>query len=148
MGLRIEYFAASDDIAAARLLDADDAADAIDGSPRLTAGPIDPVVLLGSLEEFVVGRSFEEQLSDPDSRRIVADQNGGARLIIRIDDALVAALGSLDRDRVPELAGQWASAEEFGGEVNVALLEEFIGQLSHLSAEAVTTGHLYCLVEV
>ena len=148
MGLRIEYFAASDDIAAARLLDADDAADAIDGSPRLTAGPIDPVVLLGSLEEFVVGRSFEEQLSDPDSRRIVADQNGGARLIIRIDDALVAALGSLDRDRVPELAGQWASAEEFGSDVNVALLEEFIGQLSHLSAEAVTTGHLYCLVEV
>ena len=148
MGLRIEYFAASDDIAAARLLDADDAADAIDGSPRLTAGPIDPVVLLGSLEEFVVGRSFEEQLSDPDSRRIVADQNGGARLIIRIDDALVAALGSLDRDRVPELAGQWASAEEFGSDVNVALLEEFIGQLSHLSAEAVTTGHLYCFVEL
>lgn len=148
MSVRIEYFAASDDITAARLLDADDAAGAIDGAPRLTGGPVDPVVLLGSLEEFVVGRSFEEQLADPDSRRIVADQNGGERLVIRIDDALVSALGSLDHDRVPELASQWASAEEFGGEASAALLEEFIGQLSQVAGDAVETGHLYCLVEV
>jgi S-adenosylmethionine synthetase len=65
MGLISEYFVASTDVAAAL---------------------IEPVVHLGTLEELLTDRTFDEILEDAPSP--VADLNGGEELVLRIADNL------------------------------------------------------------
>ena len=55
----------------------------------LSVRGIDPVVQLGTLEELLTGRSFEDILDDPSAEDIATD---GERLVLRLNDALPPAL--------------------------------------------------------
>ena len=74
---------------------------------------IDPVVQLGTLEELLTGRSFDDVMDDPRSGHAVADRDGGERLVLTLTDALSAALASATDESLEQVAVPWSQTEEF-----------------------------------
>jgi len=144
MGILTDYFTAENDEAAAALIDTGFAG--IDGV--VESSGIDPVVILGTLEELVNGRTFDEQLGDPNSRRLIAERDGGQRVIVRIADDFIAAAAALPSDRVEAIATQWSRAEEFYGDAPAEGLAQFITEFSALAQRSQGAGHVYCSVVV
>ena len=95
VGVLFDYFVAVSDEAAAQTID-------WPGGPRggpgergvlnkrqegyetMTDTGVDPQVALGVFEELRTGRSFDDQLADPDARTIVAERDNGERLVMRL----------------------------------------------------------------
>lgn len=137
MGLLTEYFAAPTDEAAA-VVDADSIPPhAVDG------GGIEPVVHLGTLEELLTGRTFEEVLDDAPASP-VADRHGGEELVLRLTDALVRALADVSDGQLDEVAVPWSQTDELTG-TDPADLAAFGRRLSALARRArADGGHVYC----
>ena len=110
----------------------------------LSVRGIDPVVQLGTLEELLTGRSFEDILDDPSAEDIATD---GERLVLRLNDALPPALIAATNQRLAEVATPWAQTEEFGGGADPADLVEFLTGLRELAQRSASRGErLYCWV--
>ena len=110
----------------------------------LSVRGIDPVVQLGTLEELLTGRSFEDILDDPSAEDIATD---GERLVLRLNDALPPALIAATNQRLAEVATPWAQTEEFGGDADPADLVEFLTGLRELAQRSASRGErLYCWV--
>ena len=54
----------------------------------VSAGGIDPVVMMGTLEELLTGRHYDEVTNDPRSGHIVAIRDEGQLLVVALTDAL------------------------------------------------------------
>jgi hypothetical protein len=157
MGLLIDYFLASADDQAAAVIDWPGGpakgipkkglfGKALPGLPTLESG-IEPVVNLGMFEELLTGKSFEEQLSDPQSRPIVANRDGGERLVLRIGDDFSSAIAQSDPARLQELAVPWSQIEEFYGQADPTDLSRFLFRLRDLAGHATDSSqHVYCWV--
>jgi hypothetical protein len=151
MGVLIDYFTAPSDELAAETVDwlGGPAAGAKSrglfgraraGYPVVHGGEIDPVVMLGTLEELLTGLTFAEQLSDKSSGKTLAVRNEGERVVVRVRDALVSALAHAPASKLAEVAGPWSQTEEFWGRGDPEQLLEFLGKLQLLSGRTAEAG--------
>jgi hypothetical protein len=120
--------------------------------PRLVAfdvvdlGGIDPVVQMGTLEEILTGRDYEEIVAED---RVIANADGGERLVVRISSELTTALSQAPDASLVEAAARWSETEEFWGAADPADLTEQLGALAGIARTAVRPGgHIYCWLSV
>ncbi len=158
MGLLIDYFLANTDDEAAAVIDWPGGpakgsskkglfGKALPGLPTVEGPGIEPVVNLGMFEELLTGKTFDEQLDDPQARPIVATRDGGERLVVRLGDDFASAIARSEPARLQELAVPWAQIEEFYGQADPTDLSHFLMQLRDLAAQATDSGqHVYCWV--
>lgn len=141
MGVMYDYFAASSDDLAATAIN--------DGPAR---GPfrtvetkwLDPVVIMGKLEELLTGRPYDEIVADERCGEAVAFEGDGELLVLTVTDGLRDGLAA-----ATELGGvvaAWSQAEELRG-WDAAELGEILRELVDLAKEAAGKGErLYCRV--
>lgn len=116
--------------------------------PTVAGNGIEPVVQLGTLEALLTGRTFDQVL-DAGAREPVAQRDGGDRLVLRVNDALVDALVSTPDDRIEAVALPWSRTEEFWGAAHPEVLARFLHDLAALSRGARDRGDtVYCWVSV
>lgn len=111
---------------------------------------IDPLVQMGTLEELLTGRPYDEIVTDERMRdSVLADRNGGERLICNLTDTLTATLASASDERLEQVAEPWSRTEEFWGTADPVVLAEFLRDLAGLARRAEANGQrLYCWVSV
>ncbi len=110
-------------------------------------GFVDPVVQLGTLEELLTGRPYDDVVDDPRSGHVVASRDGGERLVVTLTDALAAALREASDDRLAEVAVPWVQTEEFWDEGDPDVAAEFLRDLAALARRAHAHGRcLYCWI--
>ena len=145
MGVLFDYFAAPDRAAAGAVIESGP-----DGSfPAVSADGVDPVVLLGTLEELLGGRAYEEQLDDPSAGGLVDQRGEGQLLVLSVSEHTRDLLAGAKDDGFPGVSQAWAEAEEFGGYADPADLEQLLRDLSVLARDAKQEGHqLFCWVSV
>ena len=108
---------------------------------------IDPVVQLGTLEELLTGRPYDEVVDDPRAGQTVESRDGGERLVCTLTDCLTRALARASDEELQRVAQPWAQTEEFWGDADPGDLAEFLGELSGLARRAQANGQrLYCWV--
>ena len=93
---------------------------------------IDPVVQLGTFEELITGRVYDEVVGDPRSGRAVTVRDGGERLVLTLTDELSAALAMTGDEVLEQAAVPWSETEEFWNAVDPRDLADFIMVLSGL----------------
>jgi hypothetical protein len=153
MGVLCEYFmAASDDLAASAIdwvggpgrPEEEAVVSEANGFPTLSLTGIDPVVMMGTLEQLLTGRSLDDIFHDPTGHQ-VAIRNGGKRLIWALTESLQTALVESAETRLTTLAEPWAATEEFFGQGDPVLLGEAIVELAALVRCGREHGEqLYC----
>lgn len=108
---------------------------------------IDPVVQMGTFEELLTGRAYDDIVEDPQSGRTVADRDGGERLVLTLTDRLRDALAAASPERLAELAVPWSQTEEFCGQGDPEVLATFLNSLAGLARQAQDKHErLYCWV--
>ena len=113
----------------------------------VSAGGIDPVVMMGTLEELLTGRPYDEVINDPRSGHIVAIRDEGQLLVVALTDALSQALAAASPQRLADVAVPWAATEEFWGQADPHDLAMVLNELSGLAGRAQAKGErLYCWV--
>ncbi|HUQ60503.1 hypothetical protein [Lentzea sp.] len=139
MAVLYDYFAApSDDAAATALEDGPR-----DQFPTVETKFIEPLVVMGCLEELLTGRPYDEVIKDPRwGHGVVIEHDDSGLMVITVTDGLrdgLAAAGDLD-----EVAVRWAGIEELAG-FDAAVLAEILGELKDLAVDAEKNGErLYC----
>jgi hypothetical protein len=158
VGLLCDYFVAPDDASAAATIDwiggpgepskprgflkrAEETA-----YPRVSLPGVEPVVMMGSLDGLLTGRSFEDVLADPTGHE-VAIRDGGERLVWALPTALRDALLISDDAQLRAVAVPWVATEEFWGQGDPVAAGEWLVQLRQLVVDGTQKGHtLYCWV--
>lgn len=115
----IEYFAATNDRAAAAFVDKGPADDGV------SAPGLDPAVILASLETILTDVDEDVVLDNPRLADLVADD--GDLTVYTVTDELRDALATSDSDQLAEAAEQLVELEELDGadpETILGLLEE------------------------
>jgi hypothetical protein len=119
--------------------------EALPSYDTLSVKGIDPLVQLGTLEECLTGRSYDDVIEDPRSGKSIASADGGERLVLTITDSLAAALAGASDERLSEVAVPWSQTEEFWGEADPEELAEFLRDFAALARRAEGVGQrLYC----
>ncbi|SFR13347.1 hypothetical protein SAMN04488564_103999 [Lentzea waywayandensis] len=141
MGVMYDYFAApSDELAAAT----------IDGGP--VGGPfrtvetkwLDPVVVMGKLEELLTGRPYDEVFEDPRCGDDLAIEDDGERLVLTVTDGLRDGLAGTGE--LTDVAEAWSKIDELK-RFDPVVLAEILHELKALAVEAVKNEErLYCWV--
>lgn len=145
MSIFCDYFAAgSDEEAAAAIGGVDTEQDGV-----VSAEGVDPMALLGSLEELLTGRPYEDIWAGPRSGLLIADGGDGHRIVVAVSDELSAALADASDEQLAQVAVPWSQTEEFAGEADPEQLAEVLGGLATLAQRAgVAEQRLFCLVSV
>jgi hypothetical protein len=134
----IEYFAATNDRAAAAFVDKGP------GDDGVSAPDLDPAVILASLESILTEVDEDVVLDNPRVADLVADD--GDLGVYTVTDELRDALATSDSDQLGGAAEQLVELEELEGadpELILGVLEE----LSELARRAVDANQrLYCWV--
>jgi len=108
---------------------------------------IDPIIQMGTLEELLTGRPYDDITNDPRHGYLVADRDGGERLVVALTDSLAGSLADATSERLNDVAVPWAETEEFWGQADPAALAEFLAKLAGLATRAQQKEqHLYCWV--
>jgi hypothetical protein len=141
MGILVDYFAESDDDAAAAYLNADGpSAYALDGRQ------IEPTVSLSSVEEFLGGRTFDAILDDEENSFVIIAADDDDAVIVRLGALFEQVLGQSTGATLDAAALQWAQIEEMLGS-DPADLREFLGELQSFVLASTAAGqHIYCRV--
>jgi hypothetical protein len=143
MGLLIDYFVAPSDSDAQQVVDVGPAG----RFPTTDGSGIEPTVNLGQFEELLTGKTFDQQLDDPESYKMIASANDHHNLVIRLEPGFVAALAHADSETLGRLSEPWSHIEEFAGMAPPSGLEDFLSRLRELCIQASdTSGGLYCWV--
>ncbi len=139
MAVLYDYFAAPSDDAAATALEEGPR----DQFPTVETKFIDPLVVMGQLEELLTGRPYDEVVADPRWADDVAkEHDDGGLLVITVTDGLRDGLAAADD--LDEVAVRWAGIEELEG-FDAAVLAEVLHELKALAVEAGKNGErLYC----
>lgn len=115
----------------------------------LSVQGIDPLVQMGTLEELLTGRSYDEIVDDPRSGKDLASRDGGERLVLTLTDTLASALVAASDERLAEVAVPWSQTEEFWGQADPTDLTEFLREFAALARRAEGAGHrVYCWLSV
>lgn len=126
--------------------EADDAAGWVEYDTISVKG-IDPVVQLGTLEELLTGRSFDEVLTDPRTGHDVAIRGGGELLVVTLNDSLSSALALVDDATLDRVSVPWSRTEEFWNAADPSDLAAFLKELAGLARRAQAAGsRLYCWI--
>lgn len=110
---------------------------------------IDPVVQMGTLEELLTGTPYEEVIKDPRSGNVLAERDGGERLVVTLTEALQSALAGLGDDHVKGVAEKWGQTDEFqlGAPWQAEDIEQPLRELAALAQRSARAGRrLYCWV--
>jgi hypothetical protein len=108
---------------------------------------IDPVVQLGTLEELLTGRPYDDVMDDPRSGHALADRDGGERLVLTLTEPLSTALATASDETLEQVAIPWSETEEFWNAADPALLADFLKDLAGLARRSKASGQeLYCWV--
>jgi hypothetical protein len=168
MGVLYDYFTAPSDEAAAATVDRTGGPgrpvgrprglfrrrtrqDAAPTYPTLADTGIDPAVQLSTLHALLSGLdpdalAPEEVLLPVD---VLAERDGGERLVIRVDAAAVDALTGASDDRLAQVAVPWSRTEEFWGGGDPDELTPLLHHLAALARNGRGRGEgLYCWVAV
>jgi hypothetical protein len=165
MALHYDYFSApNDDLAAATIVWTGGPANPPDANGGLVghssqpaayrtvhAPGIEPVVMMGTLESLLSGRSPYESIEDSPggSVQTIAVSDGGERVIFRLSTDLQRLLAAADSTQLTTTAGIWSETREFVGQGDPAVLSPLLQQLSHLARIAQSNDeHLYCWMSV
>jgi hypothetical protein len=136
-----DYFAAASDDAAADLVDTGPAL----GVVRDTG--IDPLVQMGTLEELLTGRPYDDVLDDPRCADALVVRDRGHRVVVTVTDDLVQALARAEQETLDAVAMPWARTEEFRGRAHPEQLATLLSDLSALARLAAERGQrVYCWV--
>jgi hypothetical protein len=143
MGVLCDYFAAADDLSAARVLSGGPA-DA--GMRRVDGTGILPPVQTGTLEALLTGETHDTRNSSSDDH-VVGDKDDGEQVVFRLPSSLVDVLSAASPRQLREVAEPWAATEEFWGEADPEHLAEFLDELAALARDARKNGEgLYCWI--
>ncbi|MGH3346362.1 MAG: hypothetical protein ACRDO4_05225 [Nocardioides sp.] len=128
-------------------------------APELTTDPqlaildtvadtgIEPTVQLGTLEELLTGRAYDDIAVDPG--QVVASRDAGRCMVVSVSDELVTALAASSDGRLAEVVVPWSQTEEFWGDADPADLHAVLRDLAALARRAQNEGlRLYCWVSV
>jgi hypothetical protein len=138
MGLLCDYFLAPSDDAAAATLEGGP-----EGLPTLSAKNLEPTVTMGTLEELMTGKPFDEILAEYTGPIVTMGDEGP--WVNRLTEDLTTALRTVSSDRLAEVAAVWAETEEVRSDPEI--INEFLGELQQLAVRAHEQGgHLYCWV--
>jgi hypothetical protein len=154
MGVLFDYFAADSDEQAASAIDR------LGGPGAATAPPapaqtfdtvsvkgIDPAVQMGTLEELLTARPYDDIVEQPRSGHTLAIRDGGERLVLTLTDSLTSALAEASPERLAEVAVPWSRTEEFWGGADPDTLTEILRDLAGLARRAQAgSQRLYCWV--
>ncbi|HEX3298224.1 MAG TPA: hypothetical protein VHR85_15515 [Nocardioides sp.] len=138
MSQLIEYFAATNDRAAAAFVDKGP------GDDGVSAPDLDPAVILASLESILTEVDEDVVLDNPRVADLVADD--GDLAVYTVTDELRDALATSDSDQLGGAAEQLVELEELEGadpEMILGVLEE-LGELARRAVDA--NQRLYCWV--
>ena len=113
----------------------------------VSAGGIDPVVMMGTLEELLTGRHYDEVTNDPRSGHIVAIRDEGQLLVVALTAALSQAPAAASPPRLARGGRAGAGAGELAGQADPHDLAMVLNELSGLAGRAQAKGErLYCWV--
>lgn len=149
MGVLFDYFRAPGDVQVRTHMDENDACSPVPGTfDGIDLKTIDPVVILGQLTAFVIGREWSPRLVD---ERLIWPAGGEQDVthegpwVTVLDDRVRDVLAGIPADRMPEFARRWATVEEFGGHADEEFLREVIADFAALAVRARDSGEsLYC----
>jgi hypothetical protein len=113
----------------------------------LSVKGVDPVVQLGTLEELLTGRPYDEVVDDRRSGHNLAMRDGGERLVVTLHDPLTAALAEASDETLERVARPWSETEEFWNAADPTDLAEFLKELAGLAQRARAGDQkLYCWI--
>jgi hypothetical protein len=119
MSLLCDYFVAPNDASAAPTLDwvggPSQPPDGATAFPTVPMPGIEPLVMMGTLDGILTGRSFDDVLADPSGHE-VASADGGERIIWALPDSIQDALAESDDTRLRDTAARWVTTDEFWGQ--------------------------------
>ncbi|RSM62147.1 hypothetical protein DMH04_52910 [Kibdelosporangium aridum] len=139
MGLLTDYFsAASDELAATALHAPGGPLHAEPPFKTVEAKGIEPSVTLARLAMALTGEDYDVVTADPGWDRAVADDE--EMYVCGVADKLRDALAQADDARLPQVAAQWAEAEEFLGHADPEFLTELVKELVDLARHATEQG--------
>lgn len=142
MGILFDYFAAGSDEQAAAAIDGVDTQDGV-----VSTKGVDPVVQLGTLEELLTGRDYDDISAGPRSGLLIKDGGDGERIVVSVTDELRTALANATDERLAQVAVPWSQTEDFGGTVDPEDLAELLGELAELAQRArAAEQRLFCFV--
>lgn len=178
MGLLTDYFAASNDEAAAAVLNRvggptsqqrsivrtatkkrglfgkKPSASVVETVADARLTPFDTVEL-GGIDPIVQMATLEEILTGRTygevvgENRIVADADGGEQLIVVLSTALTVALSEATDTTLEDAAVRWSQTEEFWGAADRADLAEQLRELGALARRTIEGGNkIYCWLSV
>jgi hypothetical protein len=151
MGVIYTYFAAATDEAAAGTISRSGVPGAANassgGSPAIEDAGFDPVVQCATLEAILTGRTYEEIEASPGWARLLAEEDGGERLVVALTEPLTQALAASTAEDRRAATARWAQTEEFDGLADPHVLAYRLDALSELARAARTSGdRLYCWI--
>src|SRR5262249_24967029 len=79
---------------------------------------IDPLVQLGTLEALLTGRDYEQIVTGARAGHVLANQDGGQRLVVTLTEELQAALADADDEQLASAAVPWSQPEQFWGQAD------------------------------
>jgi hypothetical protein len=143
MAILCDYFAATDDDAAATVLDLGAGPTSAPGYTTVSLPGIEPMVTMLTLEEMLTGRSEDEVTENPRQGDVVADGADGS-MVVAITSELQAGLAAADDEKLRRVALDWAGTEELAGS-DPDFLADALVDLADLARTATERGAaLYC----
>lgn len=110
---------------------------------------IDPLVQLGTLEALLTGQDYDQIVAGPRAGHVLANQDGGQRLVVTLTPEIQAALADADAERLASVAIPWSQTDEFWGQGDPDILAGLFGELADLARRARARNEsLYCWVSV
>jgi hypothetical protein len=104
---------------------------------------LDPTVILGQFVALATGRPYSVDLIA--TNLIWEDPSSEGPWVTVFDDRVRDTLAGISADRLPALAEQWATIEEFHGQVEPPHLRAVAEQLMALASRAREAGEpLFC----
>jgi hypothetical protein len=157
MGLLCDYFLASDDDEAAATIEWAGGPSRppsnglfrkseLEAHPTLALEGVEPVEMMGTLEQLLTGRLSEEMLSDDPGLDVAAKENG-ERFVLRMAPGVQDALTLATDDELREVAQPWSETAQFWGRGDPAYLGELLVQLASMVRQGLASGRrVYCWV--
>ena len=140
-----DYFSASDDDVAVRVLDQPGGPDP-SGFDVVPLKGIDPVVVMAQLEAILTGCTYDEASERPRAGQVLSPPESESAFIVSVSDTLLDALASAPHTSFVEAAGPWSETDElrqYGITSDTAL--EVLLLLSGLAGRARSAGlRLFC----
>ncbi len=82
----------------------------------------DPLVQLGTLDALLTGRDYGQIVAGQRAGTLLAERDGGQRLVVAMTDELQRPLARDDDAELAAAAVPWAQTEEFWGQADPQVL--------------------------